>query len=72
IKKKKNIVVQSNWVGKLAVAALTAYVFLATLDFAVLETLREITLWSSVVMMVLSFAVYAQRVFIGRRIRAEH
>jgi CDP-diacylglycerol--glycerol-3-phosphate 3-phosphatidyltransferase len=68
IQRKKNIVPQSNWPGKIAVSLVAFVFFLATIQVHALDTLFTYTLWASVIMMVLSFIRYAQRLFIGRNI----
>lgn len=68
IRKKKGIVPQSNWPGKVAVAFIAAYLFLATIQIQMMECFTTIFLWISVAFMVLSLAFYAQRLFIGRNI----
>lgn len=68
IQKKKKIIVQSNWPGKIAVSVIAIYILLSTLKIETLETFRSLTLWLSVGIMVLSLAVYSQRLFIGRTI----
>lgn len=65
IKNKKNIIVQSNWPGKIAVALIALVLLLSSLKAPQVETVWQITLWASVVMMALSFIVYIQRLFIG-------
>lgn len=74
IRKKKHIVLQSNWPGKIAVSVIALYLWLSTLRLEFLEPFRSFTLWASVVMMVLSLAVYSRRLFIGRLLesRGEH
>jgi len=68
IQKKKNIVAQSNWLGKLAVAVLTGYVFLTVLNIDALDGVREVVMGFCVTLLVVSFVVYAQRLFLGRNI----
>ncbi|MCI0706766.1 MAG: CDP-alcohol phosphatidyltransferase family protein [Ignavibacteriae bacterium] len=70
IQKKKNIVVQSNWLGKLAVAVLTLYVFLTVLSMESLEGIRQVTMVFCSVLLVASFVVYVQRIFVGRKVSA--
>ncbi|MGH2567290.1 MAG: CDP-alcohol phosphatidyltransferase family protein, partial [Bacteroidota bacterium] len=65
IRKKKKIIVQSNWPGKIAVTAVAVYLMLSALRMDSLESFRQLTLWFSVVLMVLSLALYARRLFIG-------
>ncbi len=69
IQRKKKVIVQSNWPGKIAVSAVAMYMLLSTLKMETFETFRAVTLWFSVAMMVLSLAVYSQRLFIGRSVR---
>lgn len=68
IKKKKGIIPQSNWPGKIAVNFIAALFFLSTLRIESLEVLRLIALWGSVVMMTWSMISYAERLFIGRNV----
>lgn len=68
IRSKKNIVVQSNMPGKVAVNLVALFLILSFLQFDSLETFRLVVLWTSVVMMVFSVVTYAQRLFIGRRV----
>jgi len=71
IRKKKKIIVQSNWPGKIAVTAVAVYLLLSALNLGLLESFRQVTLWASVVLMVLSLAVYSRRLFIGRLIEEQ-
>ena len=71
IKKKKNIVTQSNWPGKFAVSSIALYLFFSTMLIDSLEPVRTFSLWLSVFLMTLSLAVYAQRLFIGRLVAKE-
>jgi CDP-diacylglycerol--glycerol-3-phosphate 3-phosphatidyltransferase len=68
IKKKKNIVTQSNWPGKFAVSAIALYLLFSTMMIDSLETSRMYSLWLSVGLMVFSLVIYAQRLFIGRQV----
>ena len=68
IQHKKNIVPQSNWPGKIAVGLIALVFFLATIQVDALSKLFTYTLWASIVMMLLSLASYARRLFIGRNI----
>ena len=65
IRKRKQIIPQSNWPGKIAVSAIALVLFLAVIDAPGLESLETIAFWGSIVLMVLSVVVYAQRLFIG-------
>jgi CDP-diacylglycerol--glycerol-3-phosphate 3-phosphatidyltransferase len=67
IKKKKGIIPQSNWPGKIAVNFIAVVFFLSTIHVESLEILRAIAVWGSVVMMTWSLMSYAQRLFIGRK-----
>lgn len=71
IKKKKNIVTQSNWPGKLAVSAIALYLLFSTMMIDSLETWRMYSLWLSVAIMVFSLIIYTQRLFIGRQVPQE-
>lgn len=66
IRRKKHIVVQSNWPGKIAVTALAVLVFVSVLRTEELEWFRTATLVFTLIMAVVSFGLYAQRLFIGR------
>lgn len=66
IQKKKQIVLQSNWMGKIAVSVIALYLWLSILRMEYLESFRTFTLWASVVLMALSLVVYSRRLFIGR------
>ena len=68
IQRKKKIVPQSNWPGKIAVALVALVFFLATIQVNALGKLFTYTLWTSIVMMLLSLVSYAQRLFIGRNV----
>jgi cardiolipin synthase len=70
IQRKKNIVPQSNWPGKIAVSLVGFVFFLATIQVNALGTLFTYTLWASMIMMLLSLVNYAQRLFIGRNVEA--
>jgi CDP-diacylglycerol--glycerol-3-phosphate 3-phosphatidyltransferase len=70
IQRKKKIVPQSNWPGKIAATLVALVFFLATIQVKALDKLFTYTLWVSMFMMILSFANYAQRLFIGRNIEA--
>ncbi len=71
IKKKKNIVTQSNWPGKFAVSAIALYLFLSTFGSESLDTAKTYALWLSVVLMTFSFVIYARRLLIGRDVPKE-
>jgi cardiolipin synthase (CMP-forming) len=66
IKSRKNIVAQSNWPGKVAVFFVAVVMLLSVLESPPLEGLRQFMIWLSVVLMGGSFAVYVQRLFVGR------
>ena len=68
IQRKKKIVPQSNWPGKISVALVALVFFLATIQLDTGGKLFTYTLWASMVMMLLSLASYTQRLFIGRKI----
>jgi len=67
IRRRKKIVVQSNWPGKVAVSALAVLVLLSLVRVESMEWFRSLTLWFSLAMMTVSFAIYVQRLFVGRR-----
>lgn len=65
IRNRKNIIVQSNWPGKIAVSLIALVLLLSSLKAPQVETFRQVTIWMSIVMMALSFIIYVQRLFIG-------
>ena len=65
IKSKKKIITQSNWPGKIAVSLVSFVMLESVLHTPALGMLREILVWSSIVMMGLSLYLYVQRLFIG-------
>lgn len=69
IKRKKNIVVQSNWPGKVAVSLIALVLILSIFPSATETTGFQVAFWASIVLMVVSLALYAQRLFIGRSVR---
>lgn len=71
IRKKKKIIAQSNWPGKIAVTVIAFVLLLATLKIEKLQTALVFGLWLSVVLMGVSLVVYAQRLFIGRVVEKE-
>ena len=72
IKKRKNIIAQSNWPGKITVSVIALYFFLSTLRIDPLESFRELTLWASVVLMIFSLGSYTRRLFIGPKTAKIH
>jgi cardiolipin synthase (CMP-forming) len=68
IQRKKKIVPQSNWPGKIAVTLVAVVLFLGTIQVGTLSCLFEYSLWASVFMMSWSILSYTQRLFIGRNI----
>ncbi len=68
IKRKNNIIVQSNWPGKIAVTIIALALFLATLRLEEVETAKWVAIWASIFMMTLSLVLYTQRLFIGRSV----
>jgi cardiolipin synthase (CMP-forming) len=65
IKSKKNIITQSNWPGKVAVTSIAIVMLLSVLGTPSLEGVRQVALWTSVFLMVVSFGLYVQRLFVG-------
>ena len=65
IKSKKNIITQSNWPGKFAVSSVALVMLLSALAVPSLEGFRQVVIWTSVLLMVLSFFLYVQRLFVG-------
>ncbi|MGD0037247.1 MAG: CDP-alcohol phosphatidyltransferase family protein [Bacteroidota bacterium] len=70
IHRAKKIIPQSNWPGKIAVTLIGLVFFLGTIQVSALRQLFIYTLCASVVMMSWSMVSYAQRLFIGRNIKA--
>lgn len=68
INRKKKIIPQSNWPGKIAVTIVAMYLFVCLLRNDSLSGIREALLWSSIFLMAVSTVSYAQRLFIGRNI----
>jgi cardiolipin synthase len=66
IKAKKNIVTQSNWPGKFAMFFIAVVMLFAALDNPSLEGLKQISIWVSVLLMIVSFGIYFRRLFIGQ------
>jgi CDP-diacylglycerol--glycerol-3-phosphate 3-phosphatidyltransferase len=71
ILKRKGIVPQSNWAGKIAVGLVSLVFFLATVQIPGLEKFSVAALWLSVVVLGWSFILYMKRLWIGRDARAE-
>ncbi len=65
ITSKKKIITQSNWPGKIAVSLVSFVMLESVLHTPSLDALREILIWSSIVMMGVSLYIYVQRLFIG-------
>ncbi len=70
IQRKKKIIPQSNWPGKISVSFIALVFFLGTIQLDALKNIFTLTIWASVVMMVWSVWSYTQRLFIGRHIGA--
>ncbi|MDI6767552.1 MAG: CDP-alcohol phosphatidyltransferase family protein [Bacteroidota bacterium] len=64
IKKTRNIILVSNQIGKWAVTAVAAFLMIAVLDFQELFLFREILLYFSTMLLILSFVLYLKR-YIG-------
>lgn len=65
INRKKRIIPQSNWPGKIAVTIVAAYLYVCLLRMESLAGIGESLLWFSLFMMAVSTVSYAQRLFIG-------
>jgi cardiolipin synthase (CMP-forming) len=65
IKSKKNIITQSNWPGKIAVFFIAIVMLLSILGDPSLESLRQVMIVISVLLMALSLFMYVQRLFVG-------
>jgi CDP-diacylglycerol--glycerol-3-phosphate 3-phosphatidyltransferase len=68
IKKKKDMIPQSNWPGKIAVTLVAGVLLLATLRIEQLAIVQEGLIGASLVFMMFSLGLYAQRLFIGRHV----
>ena len=66
IRNRKNITVQSNWPGKIAVNAIALVLLLSILRIEMLEEFRQVMIWGSIVLMAVSFASYLRRLFLGQ------
>ncbi len=66
IRTKKGIITQSNWPGKITFSCIAFVTLFSVLEGRVMEWLADAFLWTSVVLMVLSLILYAQRLFIGK------
>jgi CDP-diacylglycerol--glycerol-3-phosphate 3-phosphatidyltransferase len=71
VRKKKHIILQSNWPGKIAVTVIALYLWFSALGMEVLEPLRQVLLWVSVVFMVVSLVVYSRRLVVGRVLESQ-
>ncbi|MBM4161047.1 MAG: hypothetical protein FJ217_08105 [Ignavibacteria bacterium] len=65
IKTKKKTIAQSNWPGKITASLVALFLLISILQSEALEVLRQVVLWTSLVMMGFSLALYVQRLFIG-------
>lgn len=63
VKKTKNIILQSNTIGKWAVAVIVLYSIVSTLNLDSLADVKTLLLITSTAMLGASFALYAQRFF---------
>ncbi len=61
IKKKKGILLQSNIIGKWTVGIIAMYIFFVILKVDAIAWLNNVLLVASIVMLVISFAMYVQR-----------
>jgi cardiolipin synthase len=68
IQRKKKIIPQSNWPGKISVTLIAVVFLLGTIQAEALQIAFTYTMWASVVMIVWSMWSYAQRLFIGRHL----
>jgi CDP-diacylglycerol--glycerol-3-phosphate 3-phosphatidyltransferase len=68
IQRKKKIIPQSNWPGKIAVTLIAVVFFLGTIQADGLRNVFDYSLVASVLGIVWSMWSYAQRLFIGRNI----
>lgn len=68
INRQKGIVPQSNMAGKIAVNVVALALFLSIIRVHSLELARIVTIWVSVVIMMVSLIIYTKRLFIGRSV----
>ncbi len=68
IQRRKTIVPQSNWPGKIAVTLVAVYLLLAVVRMPALGNVATVMLWASVAMMGISLVSYGGRLFIGRKV----
>lgn len=69
IRKRKGIITQSNWPGKVAVTFVALLLFVLTVQVQELNVFVPLLLWSSVLLLILSSGIYVQRLFVGFRKR---
>lgn len=67
IRRRKNIIAQSNWPGKIAVGALAFLILLSILRLPGARLIEELTLGFTMVMITVSLILYAQRLFVGKK-----
>lgn len=65
IQRKKKVITQSNWPGKIAVTAIALVLFLSIIQAESIEWLRQLSLWGSLFFMILSLILYANRLTVG-------
>ncbi len=68
IRRQKKIVPQANMAGKIAVNVIALALLLSIIRVESLEPFRIVVIWLSVGSMLVSLAVYARRLFIGRSV----
>ena len=68
INRKKKIIPQSNWPGKISVSLIALVLFFATLQMDTSSMVFVVAVWLSILMMIWSLISYGQRLFIGRNI----
>ncbi len=68
IQRRKMIVPQSNWPGKISVGLIAAYLLTAVVRVTSLTHVSAVLLWASVVMMAVSLVSYGGRLFIGPKV----
>ncbi len=66
IRRRKGIIPQSNWAGKVAVVGISAYIGFSMLRLEALEETTAALMWASLALMGLSLYLYAQRLFVGK------
>lgn len=68
ILRKKKVVTQSNWLGKIYVSLVALVFFLATIQIEKIIIIQNIAIACSIIMLIWSSTIYMKRLFIGRTV----